>query len=113
MLSPGAPAEVKRRRTIVIFDDEQTDVAVEQTYGIPYGDAILIPAAALSEAKIGIRTKAEALVQIGEINLLDWEESDIQRLRLAFQASTRTPAVEVALEAIDFMRRERQRLLGA
>ena len=113
MLTPGAPAEVKRRRTIVIFDEQHTDAAVEQSYGIPYKDAILIPAAALSQSKIGLHTKAEALVQIGEISLLDWEESDIQKLRLAFLASTRTPAVEVALSAIDFMRRERQRLLGA
>lgn len=107
------PEHVAQRRTIILYDPDSTEVAINCVKTVGYQDAHLIPVPALDEAPIGRHTQAEALICIGEINALDLTERGIVNLRQAFEASTPTPATEVAMSACDYMLHELERLLGA
>lgn len=107
------PSHVKRRRTIILHDRNHTADAARCVQEVGYEDAILTPAHILDTAPIGKHTKAEALIQVGEINLAHVTEQGLARLREAFEGAQPTPAVEVATENIDYLIREKQRLEGA
>ena len=106
------PSHIKRRRTIILYDRNHMANAARCIREVGYEDAIIAPAHILDTAPIGKHTKAEALIQVGEIDLAHVTERGLTRLREAFEGTQPTPAVEVATENIDYLIREKRRLEG-